>query len=162
MHAYYVLYCNFRIAFARQTIYRNISIYNKAFATTTTVLLIGCTKHDKMILSEQVFFVLLLFVVYLLPRVYKNLLLTCIVYLVMIWVDDDQYFKKCANSDNLCKILNISFIIVFGIHLILGILLIVGDIKVKKNCSSNKGSSINDVRIFTGGVGCQGFRTIHT
>lgn len=88
-------------------------------------------KHDKMTtLSGQLLFVLLLFVIYLFPRVYKNFMLTCIVYLVLVLVDDDQYFKKCAASDLLCKRLNISFIIVFAIHLILGILLIIGDIKV--------------------------------
>lgn len=85
-----------------------------------------------MILSEQLIFVALLFVVYLLPRVYKNFMLTCIVYVVMILLDDDQYFKKCAHTDRLCKLLNVSFIIVFGIHLIFGVLLIIGDIKVKK------------------------------
>lgn len=83
------------------------------------------------LLSGQIVFVFLLFIIYLLPRVYKNFLLTCIVYLVMILVDDDRYFRKCAYSDHLCKTVNISFIIVFGIHLIFGILLIIGDIKVK-------------------------------
>lgn len=87
-------------------------------------------KRNMTTLSGQLIFVFVIFLIYLLPRVYKNFLLTCIVYIVVIVVDDDQYFKKCASSDRFCKIVNISFIMVFGIHLIFGILLIVGDIKV--------------------------------
>lgn len=87
-------------------------------------------------LSGQLLFVLLLFIIYLFPRVYKNFMLTCIVYLVLILVDDDQYFRQCATSDRLCKMLNISFMIVFGVHLIFGVLLIMGDIKVTF-CSDN-------------------------
>lgn len=84
-----------------------------------------------MTLSGQLIFVLLLFIIYLLPRVYKNFLLTCAVYIALIVVDGDQYFKTCAPSDNNCKIINISFIIVFGIHVLFGILLLVGDIRVQ-------------------------------
>lgn len=80
--------------------------------------------------SGQLIFVFVLFIIYLLPRVYKNFLLTCIVYLVMVYVDNDHYFKKCASTDSLCKLVNTSFIMIVGIHVIFGILLIIGDIKV--------------------------------
>lgn len=78
----------------------------------------------------QLIFVFVFFVIYLLPRAYKNFLLTFIVYLVMIYVDNDQYFKKCASTERLCKLFNILFVTIFGIHAIFGLLLVVGDIKV--------------------------------
>ncbi|KAJ6639591.1 hypothetical protein Bhyg_12338 [Pseudolycoriella hygida] len=84
-----------------------------------------------MTLTRNLIFVFLLFIIYLLPRVYKNFLLTCIVYFVMILVDNDTYFITCSHSDRLCKFHNIMFTIVFSIHIIFGLLLIVGDIKKK-------------------------------